>query len=142
MDRDTFALYNTLGVEKSASIDDIKKAYKRLALRYHPDKNPGSSEEYIKILHAYEILSDTRKRSVYDNYGEFGVTALDTPMGQLFDPEVEGMLYAVFSLLSSIIIALIVFFSFLSLPSTASSTGGSSWSSFQFGSWTLLWLWY
>jgi curved DNA-binding protein CbpA len=115
MDRDTFALYNTLGVEKSASGDDIKRAYKRLALRYHPDKNPGATEEYIKIVHAYEILSDTRKRSVYDNYGEFGVSALDTPMGQLFDPEVGGMLCLLFSLLALLIVALIVFFSLLSL---------------------------
>jgi len=64
--------YEVLGVEKSASEDDLKKAYRKLAVKYHPDKNPGdkSAEEKFKELgEAYEALSDSQKRAAYDRYG-------------------------------------------------------------------------
>ncbi len=65
-------LYDTLGVKKGASADEIKKAYRKLAAKYHPDKNPGdtSSEERFKeVQTAYDTLSDPEKRKQYDSFG-------------------------------------------------------------------------
>eukprot|EP01112_Ceratiomyxa_fruticulosa_P011903 TRINITY_DN3275_c0_g1_i1.p1 TRINITY_DN3275_c0_g1~~TRINITY_DN3275_c0_g1_i1.p1 ORF type:complete len:549 (-),score=54.75 TRINITY_DN3275_c0_g1_i1:50-1696(-) len=59
--------YNVLGVDKKASDDEIRKAYRNLATKYHPDKNPEGKEKYIEIVNAYETLSDTQKRRDYDN---------------------------------------------------------------------------
>jgi len=60
--------YNTLGVSKSASKQDIKKAYRKLAGKHHPDKG-GDAEQFKKITEAYEILHDDNKRQMYDQYG-------------------------------------------------------------------------
>lgn len=67
--------YKILGVAKSANDDDIKKAYRKLALKYHPDKNkePDSEEKFKEVAEAYEVLSDKKKRDVYDRYGEEGL---------------------------------------------------------------------
>ena len=68
--------YEVLGVEKSASTDDIKKAYRKKALQYHPDRNPGDKEAEAKFKEcneAYEVLSNDEKRSRYDQYGFAGV---------------------------------------------------------------------
>lgn len=69
--------YDALGVSPSASGDDIKRAYKKLALKYHPDKNqePGAAEKFKEISVAYEILSDDDKRKRYDQFGEKGIDA-------------------------------------------------------------------
>lgn len=66
--------YSILGVEKKASADEIKKAYRKLALKYHPDRNPGkeAEEQFKKISEAYAVLSDSEKRSQYDSFGSQG----------------------------------------------------------------------
>lgn len=68
--------YEVLGVEKSASADEIKKAYKKLALKNHPDRNPGDEEaieRFKEAAAAYEVLSDDDKRARYDRFGHAGV---------------------------------------------------------------------
>nr|POE61274.1 chaperone protein dnaj a6, chloroplastic [Quercus suber] len=67
--------YTTLGVPKSASSKEIKAAYRKLARQYHPDvnKQPGATEKFKEISAAYEVLSDDKKRALYDQYGEAGV---------------------------------------------------------------------
>lgn len=66
--------YGILGIKKGASEDDIKKAYRKQALRYHPDKNksPGAEEKFKEIAEAYDVLSDQKKKDIYDRYGEEG----------------------------------------------------------------------
>lgn len=67
--------YNILGIARNASEDEIKKAYRKLALKYHPDKNktPEAEEKFKLIAEAYEILSDKSKRDIYDQFGEDGL---------------------------------------------------------------------
>ena len=69
--------YKILGVEKNASENDLKKAYRKLAIKYHPDKNQGNeeaTEKFKEISEAYEILSDSEKRNVYDQFGKEGLS--------------------------------------------------------------------
>lgn len=67
--------YKILGISKSASEDDVKKAYRKMALKFHPDKNksPGAEEKFKDIAEAYDVLSDKKKRDIYDSYGEEGL---------------------------------------------------------------------
>src|SRR5664280_1025255 len=62
--------YETLGVPKSATADEIKKAYRRLARKHHPDAG-GSEEKFKEVGEAYEILSDKEKRAQYDQFGAY-----------------------------------------------------------------------
>jgi len=69
--------YEVLGVPKSASPEEIKKAYRKLAIQYHPDKNPGdkqAEEKFKEIAEAYSVLSDQQKKSRYDQFGHAGMS--------------------------------------------------------------------
>lgn len=69
--------YEILGVAKGSSVDEIKKAYRKVAMQYHPDRNPGdksAEEKFKEAAEAYEILSDADKRSQYDRFGHAGVS--------------------------------------------------------------------
>ncbi|MGV3082358.1 DnaJ domain-containing protein, partial [Streptococcus dysgalactiae] len=66
--------YDRLGVSKDASQDDIKKAYRKMSKKYHPDinKEAGAEQKYKDVQEAYETLSDSQKRAAYDQYGAAG----------------------------------------------------------------------
>ena len=75
--------YEVLGLNRDAGGDDVKKAYRRLAMKYHPDRNPNDAnaeEKFKEASEAYEVLSDREKRSAYDQFGHAGV-----------DPSAGGM---------------------------------------------------
>ena len=76
--------YELLGISRSASADEIKKAYRRLAMKLHPDKNPGDKEaeaQFKELSEAYEVLSDANRRQKYDQYGHEGVKSAFGPGG-------------------------------------------------------------
>uniref|UniRef100_A0A6G1SAD5 DnaJ subfamily B member 4 n=1 Tax=Aceria tosichella TaxID=561515 RepID=A0A6G1SAD5_9ACAR len=103
--------YKILGVSKSATEDEIKKAYRKMALKYHPDKNKsaGAEDKFKSIAEAYEVLSDKRKREIYDQVGEEGLksgagaaggggfsSAGAQPNGQSFSYQFHGDPYETF----------------------------------------------
>ena len=77
--------YDVLGVSKSATAEELKKAYRKLALKYHPDKNPGdhtAEDKFKEAAEAYEVLSDGDKRARYDQFGHQGVRGAGMGGGQ------------------------------------------------------------
>lgn len=100
--------YKILGIQKGANDDEIKKAYRKLALKYHPDKNKsaGAEERFKEIAEAYEVLSDKKKRDIYDQYGEEGLHGgapgggPGTDGGQSFSYEFHGDPRATFAQVS------------------------------------------
>src|SRR5215211_3315080 len=68
--------YATLGLDRNASPEDVKRAFRRLAMQYHPDRNkePEAEQKFKEINQAYEILSDPDKRAAYDRFGHAGVS--------------------------------------------------------------------
>ena len=86
-DVDTDKLYETLGVEKSATQAQIKKAFRKLAVKHHPDRG-GDAEKFKEINAAYEVLSDPEKRETYNKYGLEGLRNMGGMQGghsDLFD---------------------------------------------------------
>jgi len=79
--------YEVLEVSRDVSVDDLKKSYKKLALRWHPDKNPDcadeAKEQFQLIQQAYEVLGDPRERQWYDNHREYIINSGDTPVNEL-----------------------------------------------------------
>ncbi|ELT96779.1 hypothetical protein CAPTEDRAFT_19566 [Capitella teleta] len=75
--------YKILGIARGANEDEVKKAYRKMALKYHPDKNksPGAEEKFKEIAEAYEVLSDPKKREIYDQFGEEGLKGGSGPSG-------------------------------------------------------------
>jgi molecular chaperone DnaJ len=85
--------YEVLGVQKGAAKDEIKKAYRQLAIKHHPDRNPDSKdaeEKFKEATEAYEILADERKRQAYDQYGFAGVSGMGQPTAQDFSTIFQG----------------------------------------------------
>ena len=93
------SLYEVLGLSRDATADDIKKAYKKAALKYHPDKNtddPQTAEEqFKKVTEAYTILSDPEKRTMYDQFGTVddggmpNMSAMHTNMEDILKMKIE-----------------------------------------------------
>lgn len=120
--------YEVLGLARTATADDIRKAYRRLAMQYHPDKNPDNKEEaevrFKEISEAYEVLSDEDKRARYDQYGHQGLKSSFGPGGFDFERDfthygdIEDILGSFFGEGSSI------FDSFLGGGRRRSSRGG------------------
>jgi DnaJ-class molecular chaperone len=70
--------YEVLGVSKTATQDEIKKAYRKLAVQYHPDKNPddkAAEDKFKELGEAYDVISDEQKRAAYDRYGHSALTS-------------------------------------------------------------------
>ena len=76
-------LYKVLGISRDASDGDIKKAFRKLSMKYHPDINPDASDKFVEITEAHDILSDPEKRHIYD---VDGYEALSNPSQQYNDP--------------------------------------------------------
>ncbi|KAJ2762311.1 hypothetical protein IWQ57_005830, partial [Coemansia nantahalensis] len=110
-------LYAALEIDRGATAAEIKRAYRRLALRHHPDRNRGapavSADEFVRIQYAYDVLTDERLRRIYNRYGEMGVQMADRVGGELLDPLVSGVLSVFAFATAAAALLLIAFFALL-----------------------------
>lgn len=83
--------YDLLGVSGEASQDEIRSAYRKMARKYHPDRNPNAGDKFKEISTAYEVLSDPEKKKVYDKYGEEGIKNGGAPRGEDLFSSLFGM---------------------------------------------------
>ncbi|KAJ2747354.1 hypothetical protein GGI20_000605 [Coemansia sp. BCRC 34301] len=114
--RDMVGLYTVLGVDQRATPVELKRAYRRLALQHHPDRNPGAAadgSDFVRIQYAYDVLSDERKRRIYDRYGEMGIQMAGRVGGELLDPQVSNMLSGFAFVTSLVALLFVTFFAFL-----------------------------
>ncbi len=92
--------YEVLGIDRQASDQEIKSAYRKLALKYHPDRNPGdhqAEERFKEAAEAYAILADAEKRGLYDRFGHAGVSGAAAGAGAGFDPTIFADFGDIFS---------------------------------------------
>jgi DnaJ-class molecular chaperone len=85
--------YEILEVSRDATLEEIRAAYRRLALRYHPDKNPGdqvAEKQFKRVAEAYQVLADTEKRQLYDLYGDAGLAGLDASAASRISSTLSG----------------------------------------------------
>jgi hypothetical protein len=109
------SFYDQLDVDKGATEQDLKKAYKKKALQLHPDKQGGDGEPFKKMKYAYDVLIDPQKRQAYDNYGEAGVNLLEGNVSPDVGMEVFMNISAKQRMMLVLVISLITGF-FLLLP--------------------------
>ena len=87
--------YDILGINKDASEEDIKKDYRKMAVKWHPDKNPNNKseaeEKFKTISEAFSVLSDPNKKEIYDKYGEDGVKQQENGMGGMNGQSAEDI---------------------------------------------------
>jgi hypothetical protein len=135
-------LYEALELTQLATPDDIKKAYRRLALKYHPDKaGPAGEEPFRRIQEAYAVLSDPKKRKVYDTHGDRGLEMLDNPMAAGFVSNFETHV-----LMIALAVAFLFFLSMLLLFVTfvaakVDGTVSMNWAAVFFPVWIFDILW-
>nr|BAN20747.1 chaperone protein DNAj [Riptortus pedestris] len=89
-------LYDVLGVHRNASDAEIKKAYRKLAKEYHPDKNPQAGDKFKEISFAYEVLSDDHKRQIYNNYGLEGIQGGGMADAGMMGPDLFSQIFSMF----------------------------------------------
>lgn len=95
MEVDRFKHYRVLGVTPSATPEEIKKAYRKMSLKYHPDRNPEGGDKFNEVSEAFQVLSDPEKREIYDKYGPDGLKFYDDVGG--LDEEAAMVLGAAFA---------------------------------------------
>lgn len=102
--------YDRLGVSKDASQDEIKRAYRKMSKKYHPDinKEPGAEEKYKEVQEAYETLSDDQKRAAYDQYGPDGANGLEVKEALVALMVVQALVALRISSLASLVVVLLV----------------------------------
>lgn len=102
--------YDRLGVSKDASQDEIKRAYRKMSKKYHPDinKEPGAEEKYKEVQEAYETLSDDQKRAAYDQYGPDGANGFGGQEALVGSMVVQALVALRISSLASLVVVLLV----------------------------------